>query len=232
MVTDRRTIIAAAWAFALAPVIPLATSASSRPVVIVAEGDSLTYGQDTTSARTIPPINGATATRSPKSYPEMLQRLLGPSFRVINHGFPGDRTIEGLSRWAANPRADIVVLMYGTNDCLNYGGYAGPGGGTVAVADYARNLHALIARRMARGAKVVVVAPPPLADMVADRKLQSYRDAAQRVARATGSPFHVMSRYDGMWSDGVHLSAAGYERLAYGVRPLVARMVPGRQRSK
>lgn len=199
-----------------------ARSTGSGPIVIVAEGDSLTYGQDTASSRVLPPINGAGASRSATPYPETLERLLGRGYTVLNHGFPGDRTTEGLARWPATPQAKVVVLMYGTNDCMNYGGYSS----ALSVVDYSTNLQTLVQRRRANKARIIIVAPPPLADPAADRKCQPYRSAAAQIARRSGAIFYAVPRTPNMWSDGVHLSADAYARLARGVLPLVRRVAP------
>jgi lysophospholipase L1-like esterase len=208
---------------AVALLLSASMAAAASPVLVIAEGDSLTYGQDTSSSRTLPPINGAGATRSVAPYPETLQRLIGPVYVVANHGFPGDRTTEGLVRWPATPAAAVVILMYGTNDCMNYGGHPA----ALSVSDFSGNLRMLVKRRAAKRAGIIIVAPPPLADPVAEKRCQPYRNAAKQVARGTSAGFYALPRTPGMWSDGVHLSADGYTRLAHGLAPLVRRIGTG-----
>lgn len=196
--------------------VPLAAAAPGKTVV-VAEGDSLTYGYDTTTAGSQPPINQASQTRSPTPYPETLGRLLGQSFEVVNHGFPGDRTREGLSRWSAPSGADIAILMYGTNDCLNYGGYPD---GPLPLVQFRRNLQQMIARRRQEGARVVLVQPPALQDQGAEARLRPCRRALDDVGRATRTRVVAPPRTVG-WTDGVHLSPASYRAIAALLAPVV-----------
>lgn len=210
---NRRTFLLGTGLAATAPAFGVA---AGQKFVIIAEGDSLTYGQDTSSPRTIAPINGAGQSRSMTPYPEALAKLLGRGHEVLNHGFPGDRTTEGLSRWSERDRANVFVLMYGTNDALNFGGH--PSGGLSPDA-YTRNLSRLVDRR--KGARVILISPPPLQDQQLDLKLQPYRAAAQRVARARSCPLIRVTRTEGMWADSVHLSAIAYANIARQVAPLV-----------
>ncbi len=188
-------------------------------IVIVTEGDSLTYGQDTTSATKRPGINGAVQTRSVTPYPETLNRLLGPKYQVVNHGFPGDRTVDGLRRWPENQAGNVVVLMYGTNDALNFGGNPE---GTITPAEFGKNLTKIINRR--RQAKIVLIPPPPLQDEGLDSKLQPYRAAVQRIAKVRGIQTVVIPRMAGMWTDAVHLSPKANvwiaRHVAQAIRPL------------
>jgi lysophospholipase L1-like esterase len=143
---------------------------------ILAQGDSLTYGQDTVQP-TGCGINGSQVSRSRSPYPDRLQHDL-PALRVVNEGYPGDRTLEGLSRWRAAPSSAVTIIMYGTNDALSQSA-------PLSVNQYRRNLADLIRRREAAGSKVVVLLPPMTTDLLANWKLTAYRHAAARAARET-----------------------------------------------
>lgn len=147
-----------------------------KGATILAQGDSLTYGQ---------PINGSRERRGISAYPESLEADLWHEVRVENHGFPGDRTVDGLARWIGWPSGDLVILLYGTDDCANFGRLPG---GPLGIDAYQRNLRELIARHKQAGAKVLLVTPPPLANPNLDRRLDSYREAMRQVARETGTP--------------------------------------------
>lgn len=194
-----------------------------KGAMIVAEGDSLTYGQDISSGGWAGPINGAGFRRSISPYPETLETDLDHQVHVENRGYPGDRSIDGLARWQGRPSGDLVILLYGTNDCANFGHLPG---GPLSVEAYRRNLRALIARHERAGAKVLLVTPPPLADPNLDRRLGSYRNAMRQVARETGTPLvegpEALREIPHPWTDGVHLSPEGYRALA---RQIAARIL-------
>jgi lysophospholipase L1-like esterase len=78
----------------------------NNPDLIVAFGDSITYGRDSTAG----------------GYPPVLQQLLlfdRPNIIVANEGIPGTTTIEGNQRVAQvleDYQPAILLIMYGTND--------------------------------------------------------------------------------------------------------------------
>ena len=188
----------------------------SKGALIVCEGDSLTYGQDTNTGRGAP-INGAPQTRSATPYPETLAGLLDVT--VINRGFPGDRTSEGLKRWKDQAeKPDLTVLMYGSNDWRNFGGYKD---GPLPVATYKENLTALVKRRQEQGSQVIVLSPPPTRIPLGGG-LDAYVEASREVATQVGVPWLntglMLREVEAAYSDDVHLNAAGYQAIARGVR--------------
>ena len=210
-------------------------SASSTPpqaivlptgAIISAEGDSLTYGQDTASTERLPGINGAPQTRSVTPYPETLAKMLGTT--VINRGYPGDQTTQGLERWKNAEKPDLVILMYGTNDWGNYGGHkAGP----ISVAHYRSNLLSLIQRRQEQGSQVIVLSPPPI-----DTKrvgpngtplalLADYVTASREVAAQAGVRWvdtqPMIAAVTEAYTDGLHLSPASNQALAAHLAQLI-----------
>ena len=175
---------------------------------MVAQGDSLTYGQDMDGPRR-QGINGSTVPRSGTPYPEALQARLGP-VRMLNEGFPGDRSIDGLARWSRAPASDLTVLMYGTNDALSQGGAVPP-------AQYRQALERLIARRRGAASAVVVVLPPPTDRLLANLRLAAYRRAALQAAREGHAyaldPAPALRRVDHPFADPVHLTPQGYAAI-------------------
>jgi lysophospholipase L1-like esterase len=178
--------------------------------VIVAEGDSLTYGADF-SHRPDCKIQE----RSPTPYPEELAVDLKNQVTVENRGYNGDRSIDGLMRWQNAESGNLVLLMYGTNDCGNYGRHPE---GALTVSTYHAMLKALIERRQHEGATVVVLLPPPIGNLIDEKKLQAYRKAAIEVAHEMNANFFDTSlslkNIENPWSDRLHLKPEAYQALA------------------
>lgn len=198
---------------------PLAQVFVPRGGVIAAEGDSLTYGMDITPAGQPTQINGATFTRSTDPYPEALAKALAGCARVVNRGFPGDRAVDGLVRWQDAPRADVVLMMYGSNDATNYG--RAPTG-VVSVGLYVDVMRLMIARHMARGEMVLLLAPPPIGDPHVDGLIAPYRAALQKLGAELGlavlDPKAMLAGVAPLFTaDNVHLSAAANLALAKGL---------------
>jgi acyl-CoA thioesterase-1 len=85
-----------------------AWAASSRPLTIVAFGDSLTAGY---------------GVKTSEAFPAQLQMALeakGHKVTIINAGVSGDTTAGGLERldWALDPKPDAVILELSANDAL------------------------------------------------------------------------------------------------------------------
>lgn len=188
-------------------------------VTVVCYGDSITYGQDTTGTGTQPAINGATQTRSVQQYPENMQECLSfagytPAVTVANKGFPGDTTRDGLTRWWNEPARDVAFIMYGHNDANNYGGT-----GLVTLADYRRNLSMLVFREIKKGAAVVVLGPPQVADVEPTNDIRAYSLAARQVAQQYGCDFldmaEILQSVTTLYSDGVHLTSFAYAEMGW-----------------
>ena len=97
----------------MAPSMISATAASSRPLTIVAFGDSLTAGYGIKTA---------------ESFPAQLQMALaakGHKVSVVNAGVSGDTTSGGSERldWALDPKPDAVIMELGANDALDLGDF-------------------------------------------------------------------------------------------------------------
>ncbi|MET3724090.1 SGNH/GDSL hydrolase family protein [Sphingomonas trueperi] len=192
------------------------TLAVPRGGTIVCEGDSLTYGAQRRGG-SVPAINGAGAKRVATPFPETLARALGEQVRVVNHGYPADTTAMGVRRWASEPRADLVVLMYGTND-------ANPRGWrhAVPIDAYRATLAGLVRRHVTAGAQVLVLAPPPAGTAYAAKAIAPYREAARAAAAAEGVAFADPAAFlQGLavplQADGLHLRAEAAARIGEGI---------------
>jgi len=165
-------------------------TAPQRPALVLAFGDSLTYG---------------TGAERHLSYPSMLQRMAG--VKVVNAGYPGETSDRGLKRLPdllQQHRPDLVVLCHGGNDILR---------GLPKEALQA-NLTAMVKISKEAGADVLVVGIPnattlgftalPLYEAVADTQKTLYE----------GSIIGEIMRDARLKSDRIHPNAEGYRMMA------------------
>lgn len=188
---------------------------------IAFEGDSLTYGFDRTSSGTRPPINGSNFLRNTAPFPESVGRLVKGT-EVWNRGYPGDRTTEGLERWKNEGTPALTVVMYGTNDYANYGGYKD---GKLRPEDFMVNLSRILDRRLSAGGQVLLLTPPPIQDVAVDRGLDEYREIVRSVGTRRGvqtldTP-PLLKTITDKWTDGVHLSTSSNNLIAAGIASLI-----------
>lgn len=164
--------------------------------VILAFGDSLTYG---------------TGARPEESYPAVLSRRIG--FEVVNAGVPGEVSEKGLKRLPEmldRIRPKLVILCLGGNDMLRR---QDPG----LTED---NLKQMVRLIRARGAAVVMLGVPEPGLFL------STADLYARVASELDVPIEEDIIPDLLGdnqykSDHVHPNAAGYARLAKAVENLL-----------
>ena len=157
--------------------------------VIVAFGDSLTYG------------TGASADTS---YPHVLATLSGHT--VINAGVPGDTTATGLQRLPAvlaEYRPRLVLLCLGGNDMLR----------KQPEATTENNLRLLVQTIRSSGAEVVLVGVPE------PKLFGGAPDFYARVAKDMQLPleddvFNEVLKDNRLKSDPIHANAAGYRIVA------------------
>lgn len=168
------------------------------PVVILAVGDSLTYG---------------TGASKDKSYPAMLERLLTGAL-VINEGVPGvdSRFVYSMiSTWLEWYKPHLVLICIGTND-MN---------GGVSDEWLKYFVKASCEKVKKYGTKQVLIAVPdwrqgiPLQE-AAD--LHVYREVGVELGmpvlpKVLGT---VLSNPN-LRSDDIHANAAGYRMLACGI---------------
>lgn len=162
---------------------------------------------------------------------------------VINAGVGGNRSSQLLKRLnrdvlAHHPTA--VVLMVGTNDRLNSGGF-------VSAENYKKNVITLIDKIQASGAKVVLMTPPPCipellfnrhdpkkyADQSPNERMQEVCTILLEISKQKQIPLIDFHQYliqnkiadkqktsvlrniaNSGIKDGVHLTPAGYQLLA------------------
>ena len=162
---------------------------------------------------------------------------------VINAGVGGNRSSNLLSRLdrdVLEHQPTAVVLMAGTNDRLNSGGF-------VDAKTYRRNIETLVDRIQADGAKVLLITPPPcipellftrhdpqkFADQSPVERMNEVRELLVDLSKKRKIPladFHqhligkdiadnrkssvIRNVANSGAKDGVHLTPGGYELLA------------------
>lgn len=164
--------------------------------VILAFGDSLTYGTGATEGQ---------------SYPELLADLLGRT--VINAGVPGEVSAAGLARLPRlleEHRPQLVILCHGGNDFLQ----------RLDRARTAANLAAMIELSRASGADVLLVGVPEFGLFL--KPPAFYRETAERFAIPFEGEIVSDLLGDGaLKSDAIHPNAAGYRRMAEALHALI-----------
>ncbi len=194
---------------------------ANQSVTIACEGTSLTYGQNVPGV--LPPINSASQYRALYQYPPSLQialRAVGINALVINRGFPGDRTTEGIIRWRDSTIADVCILEYGTNDAFNFAGYSS---GALTIPAFTDSLSKMVERRLDQGAWVIITSPPDINPP--DTALNSYKTAILKISKNFDLPVFdveksvIISSND--YFDGVHLTALAYQKWGVNIAPLL-----------
>ena len=175
----------------------------SNDAVILAFGDSLTFG------------TGATPETS---YPAVLEKLIGR--RVVGSGVPGEITAEGLERLPdtideENPQ--LLILCHGGNDLLRKTG-----------EDKAEaNLRAMIALAKSKGIQVAMIAVPKPGFTLAAPPYYEKIAADLKLPIESGVLRSILTSPD-LKSDTVHPNAAGYRKMAEAVAELLrsAKAIP------
>jgi acyl-CoA thioesterase I len=164
--------------------------------VIVAFGDSLTYG---------------TGAAEPESYPAILAQLINRS--VIRAGVPGEMTAGGLARLAGvidEHRPALVILCLGGNDMLR----------RVDDAQIRGNLREIIRSLKTRGISVVLVGVPKPALITSAPAFYG------ELASEFGIPYEgtivtsVLYKSE-LKADPIHPNAQGYRMMAEAIAQLL-----------
>lgn len=169
---------------------PVAKLASTD--VVLAFGDSLTYG---------------TGARAEDSYPVVLGQLIGRT--VVRSGVPGEQTAGGLERLPEvldehKPR--LVIVCLGGNDMLRKG----------TPANIEANLREILKLIKSRGLDVMLIGVPTPTLIANPPEFYS------KLAKEFAIPYEgdiitsVLYKSD-LKSDPIHPNAAGYRKMAEAV---------------
>jgi acyl-CoA thioesterase I len=166
--------------------------------VVLAFGDSLTYG---------------TGASTPESYPAVLERLIGR--KVVSAGVPGEVTATGLERLPealeqAQPK--LLILCHGGNDYLR----------KLPEAQAAANVRAMVKLARDNGVDVVLVGVPKLGLTASPAGF--YADIAREFRIPyDGDVLKQVLTDNELKSDWVHPNAKGYARMAGALAALLKR---------
>jgi len=166
--------------------------------VVLAFGDSITYG---------------TGAQPAESYPEVLAQLIGR--RVVGAGVPGEVTANGLQRLPEvldEVKPKILLLCLGGNDMLR----------KVEPVAIEANLRTMVRIARDRGIAVVLIAVPKPALFGGNAAFY------QTIARENDLPLESKILKDILFdnefkADPIHPNAKGYRRLAEAVAALLRR---------
>lgn len=216
----RRSIWKPFFAFAslcAAVVMPadLMAQSPSRPIVIVALGDSLTAGYQ------LPPD---------ASFPAQLEKALrsrGADVKVINAGNSGDTAADGAARldWSTPEDADAIIVELGANDALR----------GIPVSETTRVLDGLLARIAERKLPVLLTGMEAPRNWGADY-VTAFRAMYGELAGRHGAifyPFFLAGLVvDGksldrklLLPDGLHPTSEGVAKVVEGIMPSVEELI-------
>jgi lysophospholipase L1-like esterase len=169
----------------------------SEDAVILAYGDSLTYGSGANSET--------------QSYPAVLQQLTGRT--VINLGVPGERSFEGLERLPSvleEIKPTLVILCHGGNDLIQ----------KRDKTQLKQNLAAMISLIHKSGAEVVLIGVPAFSLTLAVPEL--YPELANEFQLPYDA--HILPELEKtpkLKSDHIHPNAQGYNEMAKSIYTLL-----------
>jgi len=188
--------------------------AGDEPVRVVCFGDSVTGVYYHTGGR--------------RAYADMLEIALRRGYpeadvAVINAGISGHCTVKALERIEGDVLAHkphVVTVMYGLNDMTR-----------VPLADFERNLDAIVGQCRDVGAEVLLCTPNAVYDTAArpTAKLEQYVAAIRRAGERLGAYvvdcYRVFESYRAqdplgfalLMSDEIHPNMAGHKRIAEAV---------------
>lgn len=165
--------------------------------VILAFGDSLTYG---------------TGASSEQDYPSILSELT--SLQVINAGIPGEITRNGIRRLPNlldQHEPDLLVLIHGGNDILR----------KIPATQTTNHLQQMIQEADVREISVVMLGVPNLSLF-----LMSSADIYQNLASENQIPIDLDALPEilsdkSLKSDAIHPNNAGYRLMAESIHQLM-----------
>lgn len=168
----------------------------SKDAVILAFGDSLTFGTGADPAQ---------------SYPAVLGELINR--RVVNSGVPGEVTTEGLSRLPEvleRERPALLLLCHGGNDQLR----------RQNLQQMANNIKEMIHLARQRGIAVILIAVPEPGLSLSPSSIYMKISKEMSVPIEEDALSDILSTRS-LKSDFIHPNAAGYRRLAESIAALL-----------
>jgi len=164
--------------------------------VVLAFGDSLTYG---------------TGASEQESYPAQLARITGR--RVVREGAPGEVSAAGLARLPAaleEHRPQLLILCHGGNDFLR----------RLPKAQAAENVRAMIRLARERGVNVLLIGTPEIGLILTPPDFYGVIAKEFRIPYE-GEVLTKILRNGKLKSDQIHPNAQGYRLMAERVAELL-----------
>ena len=165
--------------------------------VILAFGDSLTYG------------SGA---KENQSYPAVLSKLTGRN--VINAGIPGEVSAQGLERLPAlldRYRPELLLLCHGGNDLLR----------RISSTITRANIESMIDAALQRNIPVLLIGVPKPGLIFLD-SAKIYSEIAEKYNLVyEGEVLPDVESDSDLKSDQIHPNADGYQRIAAAIYDLM-----------
>lgn len=205
----KSSLAAALAALLLAMSIP-APAAESRPLTILAVGDSLFAGYGLPAGQSVPDLL------------EQRLRREGYAVHMVNAGVSGDTAADGLTRlpWLLKERPDIAILELGANDAL-----------TGNPPEYTeRNLGVMLDMLAERKIPTLLAGMRSLANFGPGYAAR-FDALYPRLAKKYGVAFlpflleGVALKPELNQGDGIHPNAAGAAKVADNLYPLLKELV-------
>ncbi len=168
----------------------------SPDAVILAFGDSLTYG---------------TGVQSDQSYPSILSNLTGHA--VINAGIPGEVTASGLARLPDvldEVQPELVIICHGANDILR----------RMSFKQAEANLRAMINMARQRGIAVIILAVPKFSVLLSPAGFYETIAEEMNIPVEADVLSDVLVDYS-LKSDRLHPNSKGYHLMAEALYSLM-----------
>jgi lysophospholipase L1-like esterase len=166
--------------------------------IVLAFGDSLTYGTGASTA---------------ESYPAVLERLIGR--KVVSSGVPGEISAVGLARLPValeEAQPTLLILCHGGNDFLR----------KLPETQPAANIRAMVKLAKEKGVEVVLVGVPRPG--LTGSPAGFYADIAREFRIPyDGEALKTVLTDNALKSDWVHPNAKGYARIAQSLAELLKR---------
>lgn len=183
-------------------------------VKINCKGDSLTYGLDLTSPDkrpAEPDQPDPNSTRASTTYPEFLQMIMDevyPGLTTINKVSKPGMTAEGaVKAWINDNKADLTIIMLGTNDA-RYGG----------IKAFLGAYRQVIDRELTWNTACIMLLPSKN-QQIQDGKTDVFRGALIQLSKEYGIPYldlgkELLNLPSSMYSNSAHFNGEGYKFLA------------------
>jgi acyl-CoA thioesterase-1 len=170
----------------------------SQDSIILAFGDSLTYG---------------TGTSRDNAYPAVLERLTGR--KVINAGVPGETSNRGLIRLANlidQYQPDLIIICHGANDILR----------KLDLNRTRDNIQQMIDMARQNNSQVILIGVPEFSLFLDTSPIYQSLAEQNKIPLEENSLSNIIGN-NALKSDHVHPNSDGYRVLAKNITSLLER---------